>query len=68
MRQRIGRGLRAKKNGANVAFIVDFEDTGNKHLRKHYRQRRSIIESTDGFRENILGTGDDFDFDLLKAA
>ncbi len=60
MRQRIGRGLREKKNGMpNVAFIVDFADDGNTHLKGHYKQRRSIIESTPGFAENIV---EDFDF------
>ncbi|MFX5809068.1 helicase-related protein, partial [Acinetobacter baumannii] len=29
LRQRIGRGLRAKKFGPNVAFIVDFTDQHN---------------------------------------
>lgn len=59
LRQRIGRGLREKKVGPNVAFIVDFQDAHNDHLRKHYLQRRSIVEATPGFAENIV---DDFDF------
>lgn len=70
-RQRIGRGLREKKNGTpNVAFIVDFEDKGNSHLRTHARTRRKIIEQTPGFVENILPPGRDFDFEALglKAA
>lgn len=59
-RQRIGRGLREKKNGMpNVAFIVDVADTLNHHLHAHYLQRRQIVTSTPGFAENIVR---DFDF------
>lgn len=68
LRQRVGRGLRAKKSGANVCFIVDFKDDVNLHLRDHYRQRRSIIEATPGFAENILADGADFDWSLFEAA
>lgn len=60
LRQRVGRGLREKKNGGpNVAFIVDFADDFNTHLKGHYKQRRYIIENTEGFGENIVA---DFDF------
>jgi len=62
LRQRIGRGLREKKSGPNVAFIVDFADGHNEHLLKHYLQRRSIVEGTPGFGENIVK---DFDFTSL---
>ena len=62
LRQRIGRGLRAKKSGSNVAFILDFEDPTNLHLREHAQTRRAIIEATPGFAENILLPGQDFDF------
>jgi superfamily II DNA or RNA helicase len=72
MRQRIGRGLREKKGGApNVAFIIDFDDWQNNHLKDHSRQRRAIIEGTPGFREGILAEGMDFDFaaaGLMKRA
>jgi superfamily II DNA or RNA helicase len=60
LRQRIGRGLRAKKSGPNVAFVVDFADVQNNHLRAHYLARRGIVESTPGFGENIV----EKDFDL----
>lgn len=64
LRQRIGRGLREKKNGLpNIAFIVDFEDSHNVHLKGHAKARRAIIESTPGFAENIVK--DDFDFTSL---
>lgn len=53
-RQRIGRGLRAKKVGPNVAFIVDFEDIFNDHLKTHYMMRRLILQNTPGFAERIL--------------
>lgn len=62
LRQRIGRGLRAKKKGPNVAFIVDFEDVFNDHLKLHYQQRHAIVSGTPGFAENILKAGQDFDF------
>lgn len=62
LRQRIGRGLRAKKVGPNVAFVVDFDDFHNKILADHSGQRRSIIESTPGFAEQVLPPGRDFDF------
>lgn len=59
-RQRIGRGLREKKGGVpNVAFILDFEDEGNNHLKGHYLQRRAIIDGTPGFAENVV---QDFDY------
>lgn len=59
-RQRIGRGLREKKNGLpNVAFIVDVDDHLNNHLKGHYIQRRQIVQSTPGFAEGIVT---DFDF------
>ena len=63
LRQRIGRGLRAKKNQANICFVVDFDDPHNKYLKNHAQQRRAIIESTDGFKEHIV---EDFDYSLLK--
>lgn len=53
-RQRIGRGLRAKKTGPNICFILDFMDEHNQHLQEHALQRRAIITGTDGFRENLL--------------
>jgi superfamily II DNA or RNA helicase len=65
-RQRIGRGLRAKKTGPNVAFIVDFTDELNSHLRDHARQRRNIIEQTPGFAEGILKPGQDFPWHLFQ--
>lgn len=61
LRQRIGRGLRAKKTGRNVCYILDFEDRWNKHLHMHSIQRRRIVEETPGFAENILPDGEDFD-------
>lgn len=60
MRQRIGRGLRAKKSGPNVCFVVDFTDVGSKHLVGHSRERRRIVEQTPGFVEGIV---DDFPYE-----
>ena len=62
LRQRIGRGLRAKKNGPNVAFIVDFTDEHNSHLKEHAKTRQQIVQTTPGFAENVLIAGSDFDF------
>lgn len=62
-RQRIGRGLREKKNGGpNVAFIVDAADDHNNHIKGHYLQRRGIVKATPGFAENVVS---DFDFKAL---
>lgn len=60
LRQRIGRGLRAKKHGPNVAFIIDFDDPHNNYLKTHATQRKAIIADTEGFGENIV----DHDFDF----
>lgn len=63
LRQRIGRGLRAKKNQANICFVVDFDDPFNKYLKNHAQQRKAIIQHTEGFKEHIV---EDFDYSLLK--
>lgn len=63
LRQRIGRGLRAKKVGPNVALIVDFDDPHNNYLKTHALQRLQIIKDTEGFGENIVGH--DFDYEAL---
>jgi len=59
IRQRIGRGLREKKSGPNVAFIVDFTDEHNNHLRGHAQERKRIVAETPGFGERIV---DKFDY------
>lgn len=61
-RQRIGRGLREKKSGPNIALIVDFDDDFNVHLRGHAKERRTIIEQTPGFAEGVVR---DFDYAAL---
>lgn len=66
LRQRIGRGLRAKKTGPNVAFVIDYSDQMNSTLRDHARQRRNIVEQTPGFAENILKPGQDFPWHLFS--
>ena len=68
LRQRIGRGLRAKKSGPNVCMVLDFDDGKNKHLIKHYKTRRQIIQGTPGFVENILKAGQDFPYKELGYA
>jgi hypothetical protein len=67
-RQRIGRGLRRKKIGPNVCFIVDFTDDRNITLQTHALTRRMILEATPGFREAILRPGEDFDYGQFRAA
>jgi superfamily II DNA or RNA helicase len=65
LRQRIGRGLRAKKTGPNLCFITDFADDYNTHLKTHSLQRLAIIKGTEGFADNIMEGGRDFDFQAL---
>lgn len=65
LRQRIGRGLRAKKGMTNVAFIADYSSNVNSYLRDHARQRENIVRSTKGFVEGILEDGQDFDWSLF---
>lgn len=67
LRQRIGRGLRAKKSGPNVCMVLDFDDGKNKHLIKHTKTRRKIIDSTPGFVENVLKPGQDFPYHMFAA-
>lgn len=62
IRQRIGRCLRKKKFGPNVALVVDFVDRVNKHLIAHAKQRRAIVDQTPGFAEGVLKHGEDFDY------
>lgn len=54
LRQRIGRGLRAKKPGPNISFIVDYTCNTATVLRDHARQREGIIRNTPGFVEGIV--------------
>lgn len=68
LRQRIGRGLRAKKNIPNFAFIADYGCSINLTLNEHTRQRRNIVEGTPGFAEGILAQGKDFDWSLFEKA
>ena len=64
-RQRIGRGLREKKQGANVCFVLDFADDFNNTLREHFYKRLEIIQGTPGFDENIV---DQFDYSIITKA
>lgn len=66
MRQRVGRGLRAKKNRANVCFITDFIDMSNKYLMSHSYERKNIIETTPGFSKGVLPVDGCFDFSILR--
>jgi superfamily II DNA or RNA helicase len=68
LRQRIGRGLRAKK-GVNATFIADYAvGPLNSHLREHAALRRAIIEDTPGFGERILAAGKDFPWALFDSS
>ncbi len=64
-RQRVGRGLRAKKGKANVCFITDFVDGFHKNLLQHSMERKTIVESTPGFAEGIQPTNQQFKFDSI---
>lgn len=65
LRQRIGRGLRAKKSGPNCCLVVDFIDEHNKHLQTHAQSREAIVNQTPGFAENVLAANEDFDYEKL---
>lgn len=64
-RQRIGRGLRAKKVGPNVCPVLDFRDEHNKYLAGHAATRMEVIRTTPGFSENLLKDGVDFDYEAM---
>lgn len=68
LRQRIGRGLRGKKSGPNIALIVDIAYEINNCQKGHTLQRRAIITGTPGFDRNVLAHGADFDFTVLGLA
>jgi superfamily II DNA or RNA helicase len=40
--QRIGRGLRRKKEGTNTLEVIDFNDRGNKYLEDYWRERLQL--------------------------
>lgn len=52
LRQRIGLGARRKKTGANNFFVSDYSTGPNSNLQGHARERRGIIEGTEGFRKS----------------
>ncbi|UKL14907.1 ATP-dependent RNA helicase [Pseudomonas phage hairong] len=54
VRQRIGRGLRAKKKGPNICFVALFVDNWNNHTNSHSIECMRIIKDTPGFVENIV--------------
>lgn len=64
-RQRIGRGLREKRKGPNVCFILDFLDSYNRYLHDHYLERMRVIKGTPGFSTNLLDEGKDFPWELF---
>lgn len=59
VRQRIGRGLRAKKSGPNICYVVIFHDGWNNHTNSHSLECKRIILDTPGFVDNIVT---DFNF------
>jgi superfamily II DNA or RNA helicase len=64
-RQRIGRGLREKKTGPNVCFILDFLDEHQRNLNEHSLERIKVIKATPGFSENLLNRGEDLPWELF---
>jgi superfamily II DNA or RNA helicase len=67
LRQRVGRGLRAKKSGPNIAFFVDYSCNLNNYLRDHQRQRKMIIEKTVGFSEGVLPEGQNLNWSFFDS-
>jgi superfamily II DNA or RNA helicase len=67
LRQRIGRGLRAKKNMPNYAFIADYSCSNNIALAEHTTQRKGVVMATPGFRENVLPANQDFPWHIFAA-
>ncbi len=67
LRQRIGRGLRAKKNMPNYAFIADYSCANNIALAEHTAARKEVVKSTPGFRESILPANQDFPWHIFAA-
>jgi superfamily II DNA or RNA helicase len=65
-RQRIGRGLREKRSGPNVCFILDFYDCHNRYLYDHYLERLRVIKGTSGFSESLLKEDTDFPWELFS--
>lgn len=65
LRQRIGRGLRAKKKGPNLCFVTDLADAFNDHLKLHAAQRQAIIKGTPGFERFVHEGGADVDLAAL---
>ena len=65
LRQRIGRGLRAKKDMPNYCFVVDYTTRGNSYLRDHAYARRQIVEATPGFAEGIMPEGQDLPWEYF---
>lgn len=68
LRQRIGRVLRRKKIGPNVAFVIDYTCNLNSYLRDHWRQRQNIIKQTEGFAEGMLADNEDLPWHLFEKA
>lgn len=54
VRQRIGRGLRRKKSGPNVCYVVMIHDNWNNHTNSHSLECKRIILETSGFAENVV--------------
>ena len=67
LRQRIGRGLRAKKNMPNYAFIADYSCSNNATLAEHTATRKNVVKSTPGFAENLLPANQDFPWHIFAA-
>lgn len=66
LRQRIGRGLRRKKSGPNITFIIDYSINFNGTLRDHARQRYNIVRKTPGFVEGIIADNDNLPWHLFE--
>jgi len=57
--QRIGRGLRKKKQGENVVYVYDFADVGNRYLSRHSKIRHKLFLE-EGFEVNLIKLGEGY--------
>jgi len=48
--QRIGRGMRPKKTGENIVYIVDFIDLTHKYLAIHSKERYLTVKAEEGYK------------------
>lgn len=65
LRQRIGRGLRAKETGPNIVFVLDFLDSHHINLYEHSKERLHVIKATSGFKDSLIDATEEFPYHLF---